>query len=665
MKINHHVCPYNCYSNCSIISYVEDGKVRRITGDPLLCYTRGFICQKILGFLDIFNHPDRILSPMKQIPRGSGNWQVISWEEALDHVTKNLLKLKQDYGSFLPLCIIKNTGNIGLLHEAWNWFTRSFAGGTSKISGTVCWNALVDAFYYTLGKCAPPSPEKMAESKMIFLWGVNPAWTSIHQMYYLEKARMRGATIVVIDPVLTVTAAKADIYLQISPGTDAELALAMAHHLIKANKVDLAFLKEKVEGWQHFYQYVSELNPLELAGKVGVSYETIQRLADLYADAPSAAFWIGLGLQRYKKGGNNVRAILALTALTGHIQNHHLYSTNTYHAKLFCTEWGWMCPPEAVRKFPAYRLADSLAEAVAPEIRMAIIAASNPLVQLSETTKLAQKLAEVDSVIVVGQFLTETARMADIFLPTTTWLEHWDVVPGYWHNWLGISEPAVEPRGQCLSDIEIVTRISTCLNKLEPGICSFPIKTEEEWLQAVFSPEVLTSLQVNDYRELLSGPKEFKNLPQYITNGKFQTASGKLVISTAELPIPQVFSDYTVRKFPYRLLTPHVNSLLNSQFSNLVTGEKACIFINPVIAQEKRIQSGKEVLLFNNLGEIKTRAFVTSAIAADVVCYYAGESNDQLINKLIPSVPTDLGDFLCNDKGLALNDTFVNIVALT
>ncbi|SDD91198.1 Dimethyl sulfoxide reductase DmsA [Sporomusa acidovorans DSM 3132] len=638
--------------------------MQRISGDPLLHYTRGYLCQKVLSYLDVFYHPDRILSPLQQIPRGSGNWRVISWEEALGHIAGNIIKLTDDYGSFLPLCIIKNTGNLGLLHEAWNWFARSFAGGTSRISGTVCWNALVDAFYYTVGPCAPPPPEKMADSKLIFLWGVNPAWTSIHQMHYLEQARLHGATIVVIDPVLTVTAAKADIYIQISPGTDAEFALAMVYHLIQTSQIDVDFLQNKVEGWQEFYEYVTRLNPLELAAETGVPYKHIQRLADRYAAVPSAALWLGLGMQRYKNGGNNVRAILALTALTGHIQNQHLYSSNTYYGNLFCTEWDWMYSAAAIRKFPAYRLADSLQEATVPPIRTAIIAASNPLVQLSETTKLAQRLTKLDLVVVVGQFLSETARVADIFLPTTTWLEHWDVVPGYWHNWLGISEPAVQPRGQCLADIEIVTRLSTYLNALSPGICSFPVKTQEEWLQAVFTPDVLHSLQIKDYRELLLGPKEYKGLPQYITNNKFQTPSGKFVISTANLPVPQAARNSTAKAFPYRLLTPHVTSLLNSQFSNMAEGERACIIVNQQIAREKGLQSGKNVLLFNKLGEIKIKAFISNAVAPGVVYYYAGEGTEEGINKLIPSEPTDLGDCQCNDKGLALNDTFVDVAAL-
>ncbi|OIQ54278.1 molybdopterin-dependent oxidoreductase [Neomoorella thermoacetica] len=671
-KFYRHICPRNCYSTCGLISMVEGGKIKELAGDPAHGYSRGHLCRFGYSYLDIFHHPARVLYPLRQEPRGSGNWRRIGWDEAMTLIAGKMLELKGRWGSFLPVFFYSNSGNIGLLHQAWNWLARSL-GEVTVASGSLCWSAGLDAMVYGYGAHNHPDPAAMARAGYLLLWGANPAWTAVHQMEYIYEARERGARLVVIDPIFTATAARADFYVQIKPGSDGALALGLAHQLWQKGLVDNYYLENYVRGWPEWREYLAGLDPRELVAATGVPLELMARLAEEYAAGNPAAIWIGIGLQRHINGGQNIRAINALAAMTGNLgrEGGGVYYASPVASELFTTSWPeWMRPAGSERQIPVYDLARGLEEADSPPVKMALLANANPLAQNATTQELQRALANLDLVVLSGQFLTETARAADVFLPVTTFLESWDVVPSYWHRWIGINEPAVSPGGECRSDIQVVSDLARVLNQISPGCCPFPSGwTEEEWLEQVFNPEVYRLLGINHYRDLLDGPRELKLPANPWAGGRFATPSGRYEIysdraAAAGLPSLPVYQPAAAgtEAYPYRLLTPHTSVGLNSQFYNLGDVPEPLALVNPRLAREQGLHSGSQARLYNEWGEIIIPVVISELVPPQtILCHQRPLPGGQVINDLTPPLATDMGTITSSGPGLAYYDTFVNI----
>lgn len=670
-----HTCPRNCYNTCGLITLVDKGKIKELAGDPAHGYSRGHLCRFGYSYLDIFNHPDRVLYPLRQEPRGSGRWRRLSWDEALGLIAGKMLDLAQRYGSFLPVYFYSNSGNIGLLHQAWSWLARSL-GEVTTTAGSLCWSAGLDAMAYGYGSLNHPDPAAMARANYLLLWGANPAWTAMHQMEYINQARERGARLAVIDPVFTATAARADLYIQIKPGSDGALAAGMARHLWQRGLSDRHYLENHVQGWPEWQEYLAGLDPDELAAAAGVPRNLMARLAEEYASNDPAAIWIGMGLQRHTNGGQNIRAINALAAMTGNLgrEGGGVYYASPVASELFTTSWPmWMAPEGRGRTIPVHDLARGLKEATAPPVKMALLANANPLGQNAATDELQRALTGLELVVVSGQFLTETTRVADVFLPATTLFESWDVVPSYWHRWIGINEPAVSPRGECRSDIQMVSGLAAALNKIAPGSCPFPCNlTEEEWLAAVFNPGVYRLLGIRDYRDLLDGPRELKLPVNPWAEGRFATPSGRYEIysrqaAAAGLPALPIYQPAAAgsEAYPYRLLTPHTSAGLNSQFYNLEDVPEVLALVHPRLASEKGLDNVSQIRLYNEWGEVVIPVAISELVPPQtILCHQRPLPGGQALNSLTPPLATDMGSVSSGGPGVAYYDTFVNIAPL-
>lgn len=671
-RLCRHVCPRNCYNTCGLISMVEGDTIVKLYGDPAHGYSRGHLCRLGYSYLEIFNHPDRVLYPLKQEPRGSGNWRRISWTEALEQIAVYMLDLAAKYGSMLPVCIYNNSGDIGLLHRAWNWLARAM-GRVTTATGNICMAAGLDALAYGFGTYTQPDPIDMAKARYLLLWGANPAWTAVHQMEYINRAREKGARLVVIDPVFTATAAQADLYIQIRPGSDGALAAGIAWHLWQNGLIDNSYLSRNVVGWEAWQDYLAGLNLEELSAATGVSPELMARLAEEYATNTPAAIWLGLGLQRHVNGGQNVRTISALAAMTGNLgrEGGGVYYPSLEYFNIFTTDWPeWMAPEDELRKFPIYDLAGALQRLQDPPVKMALIAGANPVVQNADSEALQRSLAAMELVVVSDLFLTSTARLADIFLPATTFLEHWDVVPSYWHRWIGVNEPAVPPRGECRSDLMTAASLAEMLNQKNPGVCPFPTgRSEEVWLAQLFNQEVYRLLGINHYRELLLGPRKLKLPANPWAGGQFATPSGcyELYSRRAEkdglpsLPVYQPPAAST-GPYPYRLLTTHTRDGLNSQFYNIADVPEPVAYISRDLARQKQLQNGTLVRLYNEWGEIIVPVEIKEMLPPrTVLCHQRPLPGGQSLNSLVPPLATDMGTITCGGPNLAYYDIFVNI----
>ncbi|NMA67872.1 MAG: molybdopterin-dependent oxidoreductase, partial [Desulfitobacterium sp.] len=631
-----NVCPRNCYDSCAQISYVEDGVLKKVEGDPKSTYTNGKLCVKGYTYTRRVYSPDRIKYPMKQVPRGSGNWERITWDEAMNTIAEKILDLKERYGSTLPICMNKYSGNFGIVHYGIEG-TMSSIGYTTRAIGTPCWPAGIDSQTYDFGTIINNDPEDMANANYIILWGSNCAWTGIHSMQFIEKARERGAKIVVIDPILTSTASKADLYIQIKTSTDGALGLGMARYILDNDLVDWDYVNENSIGFEEWAEYVQKNITLDWAAeKSGVPKDVIIQLAHEYATAKPASIWVGYGMQRHTNGGQNVRIIDCLGLMTGNIGKS---GGGINYAQL--ETWGFnyhamvMSPPEGSvgvkdadgnytdRAVNMNNFAADVQACTDPPVKMLWIAARNPVAQDPDTNDIIKMFNSMELVVTVDSFFNDTVALSDIVLPCTTHFEDWDVMASYWHHWVGINQRAIEPMYECKNDAEIAMELSKAMNKLEPGSCTYPTSGDpEEWVAKEFNDGIHEMLGISSYKELFDGPRKANISTAAWADGKFRTPSGKFEVHSEQaaangLPAIPIWVDEmeTSGEYPIRLLTPHPQHGIHSQFQNLdwmmAANPEPLLEINPKLAAQHGISDGDMVRVYNDLGEITVKARLT------------------------------------------------------
>ncbi|HBF0085500.1 TPA: molybdopterin-dependent oxidoreductase [Clostridioides difficile] len=308
-----HGCTLDCHDCCKFNVYTKENNVVKIEGDKNHPYTKGFICKKGMAHLDRLNHKDRIKTPMLKV---DGVWKEISFDKAIEIMAEKLTYYKEKYTS-KSVMHYDQYGSGSVLKYIGDIFFN-FYGGVSRYKGGPCWSAGMHAQKYDFGVAKSHAIEDMLNSKSIFVWGKNPAYTTIHTMQIIKKAKEKGIKIVVIDPIYTKTAQIADKYVQVNPGTDGALAIAMAKIIVEDKLYDEEYINSYVIGFEEYKKYLSSLELSFLIDECGVKENDIRELVDLYTNKYSSIN-VGYGLQKYKNGGNTIRAIDALGAITGQI----------------------------------------------------------------------------------------------------------------------------------------------------------------------------------------------------------------------------------------------------------------------------------------------------------------------------------------------------------
>ena len=673
--IYSNVCTADCRGSCRIKTKVQNGKIINITGDPIDEYTLGSLCAKGYAQMHRVYSADRITHPMKQMGKGTGNWVYISWEQVLHEIALKLIEIREKHNNLLPVCLNKYLGSMGVLSRSIDGFFNSI-GYITKMVDSPCVTTGVEALNFSFGTTKKPVPEDMANAKVIIIWGGNPAWTTIHQMRYVYAAKENGATIVVIDPVLTATAARSDLYIQIKPGTDLELALGIAKILMEKNLLDKDFLNEYTHNWASFKTLLEEIDLSQVEKVTEVPVDQIRNLAHLVGKEKPMTLWLGAGVQHTIKGGHSFRAISALSAMTGNIGiaggNIH-YAT--YEAWEFAGAFEALKPPQkssidAVgnennenmehRYVGTGRHSQLLS--LKPPIELLWVASHNPASQAPDSKAVKKALNSIDMVVVADQFLTSTAEYADYFLPVTTQYEQEDIVVSYWHYGAAVNQKAIDPIGESKSDFEIMRALAMLLNELSPGFSSFPVgRSASEWLDLEMQPQY-PKLGINEYNQLIDKYKRV-NLPDIPWQDKiFSTPSGKY-------EFPSVFDLDKITQddqYPFRLLRERNVSVHNSQFRNstCVKGfsEKTSVLINRQIANSRKLEEGAIVRLYNQLGEIVLPVTLSDTVPIDVVVIHLGCDYKELLelNDLVALIDTDLGDHFSDAKGLAFNNSYVD-----
>ncbi len=643
----------------------------KVEGDPDHGMTQGKLCPKAYGYVQQVNHHERLRYPMRQVGRGSGEWKRISWNEAMDFLSDKILSLYENFGNNESLCLNKYSGNFGIVHNSVERFFDGL-GKTTRVIGSPCWSAGLDAHLYDYGNYYTSDPSEMMHAKVIILWGVNPAWTAPHTLPYILHARDKGAVIVVIDPIFTKTAEKADIYIQIRPGADGALAIAVAKILVEKGLHDKNFINKDTIGFENYEDYLSTVSLTHLVDECDVSLDVLNELADLLSQQEPAFVWQGFGLQRHTNGGQNIRAINALMALTGNIgkkgAGSHFAHQATWAFNVYKND------AKDYRSIPVSHFAEGVMKLNNPPVKMLWVAARNFLAQDANTEKIIEALEQIDTIVVVDTLLTETANFADIVLPTTTFFEEEDIVASYWHHIVGFNEKAIDPFYESKSDFTIAKMLSANLNKRKPGFSQFPEDISiESYIDMEFNEDLYRLLDINNWKELMDQPKRADIDPTSWKSSTFETPSGKFEFYSERAMLnghpPMATyekgllpSDY----YPFWLLTPHTLYSLNSQLYNEAymetDKEEVIVYISSKVAKAKNLEEGMIVNVYNSNGQIHCRMNTNSDLPDDIIVISQGSTSHQRgrVNQLIPGFETDMGSESTGAKGIAFNDVFVN-----
>jgi anaerobic selenocysteine-containing dehydrogenase len=637
-------CPHDCPDTCALLTEVEDGRAVRIGGDPDHPLTRGWLCAKVRPYLDHVYHPERLLYPLRRSgPKGSGQWQRISWEEAISEIVVRWRGIIQDYGAeaILPYSY---SGTLGLVQmtvssaRLWNRL------GASQLERSICGAAAEHAVQATLGQRWSPPYGDVLQSRLVILWGHNPVSTAPHLMPLLRKAQHQGCTVVVIDPRRTVTARTAHWHLAPRPGTDGALALGIAHLMAAGKMVDEDWLRDHSIGWPELRERLSQFTPEFVAGRTGLTVGDIEKLAQLYGEVRPGLIRIADGINRNRNGGQNVRAICALPALTGQYGRRGgglAYSTSGY------LQWDrqavhhWEeCPPPG-RTVNMNRLgAALLGESTTPPIMSLYVFGANPAASSPNAGLIRMGLERADLFTVVHElFLTDTADYADLVLPATSQLEHTDLHKSYGHTYLTYNHPAIAPRGECKSDWDVMRLLARQFGFTEAWLTEDADAIIEEVLHATAAHNrALEGITLDRLQKEVSVPLTIEpNVP--FAGGTFPTASGKVELYSARLnaegidPLPGAFvedDDGTAEargehdpENSLQLVTGASHHFVSSSLAHqpgLVAKEgPPFLEIHPDDALARSIVHGDTVIVENGRGSCQLRAIVTDAVRPGVV----------------------------------------------
>jgi anaerobic selenocysteine-containing dehydrogenase len=652
-------CPRNCYSTCSFKVQTEDNRIKRIFPYNGNLATPEGPCIKGLSYIERASSPKRIKYPL--LRKSDGSFTQISMNEAIDIISDKFTGIKKAYG---PLSFLwyRGSGNSGLVNEIGSVFWKYFGGATTTF-GNLCWPAGLEGVKATLGSVKHNVPWDIENARTIIVWGKNPAETNIQEMAFIVRARQKGAKVVVIDPRRTPTADKADLLYCPHPGTDAALALAIASVLISKGMTDNDFISKNVLGFKEFTEN-SLLSTEEAAAICGIPPDEIEKLAELIGQNGPVTFLPGYGLQRYTNGGQTIRSILALAVITGNLAKS---GAGFNYANLQSYIYDNPKEPDSYypdtdqdkpfrRSVSMAKLGTDILNTLDPEIKAIWVERGNPLLQSPDSSTVAKAFSKSLFTVVVEQFLTDTAMVANLVLPAKDIFEQSDIIGSYWSPYVQFKPGILKPEGEIMPESEIYYHLAKKMNLdipaellPEPGNSNI-----EKWLEHRISGSY--ELTLDDLRK---GPVLAPGL-QHIAyeDLKFDTPSGRIELfsshlrskwNTSPLPVYIPLSELPDNEYPLFFISPNTSPRIHSQFGNLDviknnSVEPAAI-ISEKDATERNILSGDMIELFNRQGRVATRARIDGRLPSGMVVLYNGIWSEEGggVNNLTKPEETDIG----------------------
>lgn len=621
-KVRRSVCPYDCPDACGLIVEVAQGKAIKVTGDPDHPFTRGTLCPKMNRYHETVHSPLRLTYPLlRKGIKGSGDFRPISWEEAMHRIADRWQEIIHQFGAeaILPYSY---AGTMGLIQRnAGHPFFHRL--GASQLDRTICSPAKEAGWKSVMGETPAPHPDEVAESDLVILWGINAMATNIHFLHGVKNARKQGAKVWLIDTYETLTSSVVDQTYVVRPGSDGALALGLMHLLARYDLIDHDFLAAHVQGFKELKERtLPDFPPKRVSSITGLSQETIGSMAKAYGTAKRPLIRLGSGLSRYGNGAMTIRTIVSLPALVGaYGKKGGGCFTGTSTSGAFATK-------EILREdFMAKKtriinmncLGWALNDLDHPPIKGLYVYTSNPAAVAPDQNQVLKGLAREDLFTVVHErFMTDTARYADIVLPSTSSLEHSDVYRAYGSYCIQRAKAAIPPVGESKSNWDVF-----CLLAQRMGFDdSFFQQTTDQLIDHLLSiPSPMR--EGIDQKAFAAGKAVEIPLPPD-ARIRYRTPSGKIeILNPREShPLPCYIPPYG-GDHPFRLMTAPSFYALNSSFrerADLLKKEKAMFLqMNPVDAEAKALKEGDSVIAFNQLGEVSFVLSITPNVPSGVV----------------------------------------------
>ena len=637
-RVVRGACPHDCPDSCAMLVTVEGGRATQVRGDPEHPFTRGFLCTKVNRYIERTYHPERLTHPLRRVgAKGEGKFARISWDEALGEVAERLEGIARSGDGPQAILPYSYAGTMGLVQGS--SMDRRFFHllGASKLDRTICSTAGAMGMRMTVGANIGADAEGLPESDLVLLWGTNTLTSNPHLWPFVLQARARGALVIAIDPLRTRTARQCDQWIGIRPGTDAALALGMMHVIFAEGLEDGDYLARYTVGVERLRERAKEYPPERVAAITGLPAEVIVALATRYGRSRAAFIRVNYGLQRHGGGAMAVRAIACLPAIAGHWRRAgggvQLSTSANFEFNRAALERPDLSPP--VRTINMIRLGHALTRSDAgvggPPVRALVVYNSNPAAVAPERGEVVRGLARRDLfTVVLEHFQTDTADWADIVLPATTQLEHWDIHYSYGHHYVTLNQPSIEPVGECLPNSEIFRRLASRMGLDHPAMLDDDVALIQQALRGAGAKlhGVTFEKLLEDGWARLALPRPY--LP--FAEGSFPTPSGRCELHSPRMeelgldPVPAFIpphesperSPELAARYPLNLISSPAHQFLNSTFVNIEPLRRAArepeLLVHPRDAEPRGIADGARVVVHNDRG-----SFVATAHVADDV----------------------------------------------
>ena len=636
-------CPHDCPDTCAMLVTVENGRATRIAGDPDHPVTQGFLCAKVNRYIERTYHEDRLRTPMRRTgSKGSGRFEPVSWDTALDEIASRLTTIASSEHGAQAILPYSYAGTMGLVQGS-SMDRRFFhALGASKLDRTICSMAGTIGMRMTVGANVGADGEGVPESDLVLLWGTNTLTANPHLWPFILKARERGAPIICIDPIRTRTAMQCDEWLPIRPGTDAALALGMMHVMFARGLEDHDYLEKHTLGHEALRERAAEWTTSRTSLVTGLSEEAIISLAERFGRAQAAFICVNYGLQRHAGGGMAVRVIACLPAVAGHWRRAgggvQLSTSANFQFNKTSLERSDLGP--ATRTINMIRLGDALTRDDAgvggPPVKALVVYNSNPAAVAPDRNAVLRGLAREDLfTVVLEHFQTDTCDWADIVLPATTQLEHWDIHFAYGHHYVTLNRPAIAPIGDAKPNSEIFRLLASRV-----GLTDAVFRDDDLTLIRQALDSQSPKLEGVSLDTLLERGWVRLNVPTpYLpyADGGFTTPSGKCELFSSRLadmgldPLPTYTPPYEsierdpdlVARYPLTLISSPAHTFLNTTFVNVTSLRRQTkepeALLHPADAERRAITAGAMVTVRNDRGAFLARARVEPSIREGVV----------------------------------------------
>ena len=660
------VCPLDCPDTCSLFVKTDTKRVIEVRGSKSNPYTAGVICNKVMkAFPDLIHGENRLTHPLKRIgPRGGDQFERISWDNALDLVHAGITSAISKYGTqtVLPLNYAGPHGELASGSMDRRFFHK--LGASLLARGELCGLVRGSAYTSLYGTAPGMPPEQIRHSDLIIVWGNNVTVSNLHLARSIKAARdTHGSKLVVIDPKRTRIAEQADMFIQIQPGTDVVLALAMAAELERRGSHDSEFIEKWVDGYDSYMENARTHTPEMVEEICGVSRKSFDQLADWYTAGKKVGVSVGNGLERGRSGGSGIRAAMSLQALTG---NHGQLGAGVFAkpgnsfpkstAKLQRPD----LLPDGIRTINIVDTSKVLLDkTMDPPVKVVFIYNHNPVITHPDQNRLRRALSQ-DDIFTVGAdiVMTDSMSYCDVVLPAASHFEFADIYASYGHQYLQRAEPVIPCVGECLPNTEIFRRLAARFGFDEPIFK----ETDAELMDTAFVDGDLRLGGIRPSELALDQALAMKT----ITGEDLilcdtvlpETLSGKIELFSHDLEerfgygLPRF--EAVKRQFPLAIISPSSSKRTNSTFGGcaLSKGQEE-VEINPVDAKKRDISSGDTLKAHNERGETLLTAQITDAVLPGVIytpkgTWLAASQTGQTVNALLDAdIRTDIEDGAC------------------